>query len=108
MRKQYNRDDVYPYLIQSLHSSKAAEDFFRNQLDNEQLLSTLIEVALADESDDARMEAAFWVSQFAFELLGPFKEKLEQLSQDNWESVSTHARAALDKIVSIETYETTL
>jgi hypothetical protein len=104
MQKQYSRDDVYSCLIQSLHSSRAAEDFFRKHLGDNQLLSTLIEIVLEDESDDARMEAAFWVSQFAADLLEPFKENLEQLSQDDWESVASHARTALDKITRIKTY----
>jgi hypothetical protein len=62
MQSQYGRDEIYPYLIQSLHSSRTAEDFFRGHLDEEALLATLIEIALNDESDDARMKAAFWVS----------------------------------------------
>lgn len=108
MRKNYSRDEIYPYLIQSLHSSKSAEDFFCSHLDDERLLSTLLEVALTDESDDARMEASFWVSQFAADLLEPVKEKLERLSQDGWESVAGHARVALEKIANIETYQTAL
>jgi hypothetical protein len=103
MEKNYSRDEIYPYLIQSLHSSKTAEDFFRNHLDDEHLLSTLIEVARNDESDDARMEAAFWVSQFGVELLRSFKRPLEQISQDGWESVASHARVALNKIANIKT-----
>jgi DNA primase len=105
MPKKYSRDEVYPYLIQSLHSAKTAEDFFHFRLDNEQLLSTLVEVACHDESDDARMEAAFWISQFSGYLLEAFEEKLKNLSHDNWESVAAHARAALNKIEKMEMRE---
>jgi len=106
MQKKYSRDEVYPYLIQSLHSSKTAEDFFRSRLDDISLLSALIALACQDESDDARMEAAFWISQFSSDRLESFEEKLKHLSQDNWESVAVHARAALSKVVKIETHET--
>jgi hypothetical protein len=108
MRKNYSREEIYPYLIQSLHSTKSAEEFFDSHRDDERLLSTLLEVALADESDDARMEASFWVSQFAADLLEPFKENLKRLSQDGWESVAKHARIALKKIDKIEAYQTAL
>jgi len=108
MRKNYSREEIYPYLIQSLHSSKSAEDFFCRHLDDERLLAVLLDVALTDESDDARMEASFWVSRFAADLLEPFKENLQRLSQDGWESIAMHARAALEKIAEIETYQTAL
>jgi len=99
MQKKFSRNEVYPYLIQSLHSSKTAEDFFRGHLDDEQLLSALIALACQDESDDARMEAAFWISQFSSAALKHHQDELKQLSQDGWESVATHARIALSKVV---------
>lgn len=104
MRTQYSRDEVYPYLMQSLHSAKPATDFFRSHLNDESLLATLLEVAHADVSDDARMEAAYWVSQFPAELLEPFETKLRQLSLESWESINVHAKAALDKVAKLETY----
>lgn len=99
MQTKYSRNEVYPYLIQSLHSSKIAEDFFRGRLDDEQLLAALITLACQDESDDARMEAAFWASQFSSTALARHQIALKQLSQDGWESVAVHAQAALSKIV---------
>ncbi len=106
MRKQYSRNEIYPYLIQSLHSEKSATDFFRNHLDDDKLLAALVEVALADVSDDARMEAAFWISQFPADTLEPFQKKLEQLSLKSWDSITTHAKTALNKVAKLEAYAT--
>jgi len=105
MQQKYSRNEIYPYLIQSLHSSNAAEDFFRDHLDDKQLLSALITLASQDESDDARMEAAFWASQFSSAVLQPHQDELKQLAQDRWESVATHARAALSKVVKAGKHE---
>ena len=104
MRNKYNRAEIYPNLIQSLHSSNDAEDFFRNRLQEEAMLATLIEIALEDESDDARMEAAFWVSQFAADLLEPHENDLMRLSRVNWESIANHARTALNKLTQISAF----
>jgi len=104
MRKPYSRDEVYPYLVQSLHSAKPATEFFHDHLNDDQLLTTLVEVALTDASDDARMEAAFWISQFSAERLEPFQKKLEQLSQEGWDSIAIHANTALDKVAKLDAY----
>jgi len=105
MQKKYSRNEVYPYLVQSLHSSKTAEDFFRGHLDDDELLSALIALTCRDESDDARMEAAFWVSQFSSAVLKHYQDELKQLSQDGWESVANHARIALSKVAKIGAHE---
>jgi hypothetical protein len=104
MPNKYTRDEVYPFLVQSLHSAKPADDFFRSRLNDESLLATLLEVARDDVSDDARMEAAYWASQFPAELLEPFENKLRQLSLESWESINVHAKTALDKVAKLEAY----
>jgi hypothetical protein len=66
------------------------------------MLDNLISIALHDDSDDARMEAVFWISQFSAEYLKPNESRLQKLSQDSWESIAIHARNALMKTAELE------
>ena len=58
-------------LIDSCHSSAAADNFFRCHLDDTELLALLVQIVrdADDYQGDAPMQAAYWMSQFRGDLL---------------------------------------
>jgi hypothetical protein len=69
--RMYDETAIREYLIDSCHSSEAAEKFFRARLLDADLLSLLVHIArdADDHGGDAPMQAAYWASQFPPELL---------------------------------------
>ena len=70
--------DVRQKLIDSCHSSEAAQRFFMARLDDATLLALLVKIAEDAENHggDAPMQAAYFASQFPGALLALHEEKL--------------------------------
>lgn len=68
-------------LIDSCHSSAAAEKFFRCHLDDVELLALLVRIArdAHDYEGDAPMQAAYWMSQYPGDLLVPHEAALLEM-----------------------------
>jgi hypothetical protein len=68
-------------LIDSCHSSAAAEKFFRCHLDDVELLALLVRIArdAEDYEGDAPMQAAYWMSQYPANLLMPHEAALLEM-----------------------------
>jgi hypothetical protein len=98
----FNKDDIHRMLIDSAHSKDDAKNFFRDNLNEYELLSILLDVAVEDDSNDARMEAAYWAKQFDVKLLSQFEGVLLQLQGDVLDSVACPAMVALGRIKSVE------
>jgi hypothetical protein len=68
-------------LIDSCHSSAAAEKFFRCHLDDVELLALLVRIARDpdDYAGDAPMQAAYWMSQYPANHLIPHEAALLEM-----------------------------
>lgn len=104
----YDPAQLEDLLIRSVHSDKEADRFFLSRLDDDALLGGLLEIAEQCESGDARMQGAYWISQFPAPLLRPLEERLLVLMDCGWDSVAVHimmalstmqSRTALEKII---------
>lgn len=93
-------------LIASLHSDRKAESFFAERLDDQKLLLELCNIcAPHDEySNDARMAAAFYISQYPAELLAEVIPLLLVLvsipscgGEDMNGNIAIHLLAAINK-----------
>ena len=93
-------------LIASLHSDKEAESFFIDRLDDPQLLLQLCNIcAPHDEySNDPRMAAAYYISQYPVELLAEVIPLLLVLvsipscgGEDMNGNIASHLLAAINK-----------
>ena len=71
--------------------------FFEDRLNNEELLNTLLGLAVEDYSGDAQMTASYWVSRFPPSMLAPHVAVLAEIASNEWDSVSVHARRALEQ-----------
>ena len=91
-------DTVRELLILSCHSSPLAERFFEDRLGSEPLLDVLLGLAVEDYSGDAQMTASYWVSRFPPSMLAPHAAKLVAVAANEWDSVSVHARRALEAV----------
>ena len=58
----------------------------------------LLGIAVDDYSGDAQMTASFWASRFPATLLISYKATLAEIAANEWDSVSVHARRALDSL----------
>lgn len=91
-------DTMRELLILSCHSSPLAKQFFEAHLNSEELLAVLLGLAVEDYSGDAQMTASYWVSRFPSSLLARHALELEAIADNDWDSVSIHARRALEAI----------
>ncbi|MCT8976981.1 hypothetical protein N4T77_10235 [Clostridium sp. CX1] len=98
----YNKDKIRELLINSVHGAKEVNEFFNINLSNEELLKILIEIASDDYSNDARMEACYWISNFDIELLKMIESDLLKIQEDELDSIACHILIALGKIKSKE------
>ncbi len=95
-------EKIVDLLIKSVHSDKEAAAYFEANLNNNALLTVLLDIIENSESGDARMEASFFVSKFDENLLKCVEKKLLQLMNDEWMCISTWMMIALSRIKSQE------
>ena len=93
-------DEIEDMLIRSVHSDKAANQFFSEHTGSAELLCQLLNIVAESESGDARMEGAYWISKFEEDLLAKAEEKLLVLMDCEWDSVAVHIMIALSRIKS--------
>lgn len=76
-----NEVTIRQLLIDSCHSSDAADGFFRSRFNDEELLSLLVKIAReADDCQgDAPMQAAYWKSQYSANLLMSYEPALMEM-----------------------------
>ncbi len=96
--------DIEDLLIRSVHSDKNAIDFFEKNKSNEILFLKLLDIVGASESGDARMEGAYWISQFDNDLIKQYEERLLNFMDDDWDSVVIHIMMALSRIKSSKAF----
>jgi hypothetical protein len=76
---KYIEEIIRELLIWALHSSKKANEFFINSLNDSELLEMLLYILLdesEDYSNDARMAAANYIGKFDESLLKKHKDKI--------------------------------
>ncbi len=95
-------EKIVDLLIKAVHSNKEAAAYFESNLNNNELLSLLLDIIENSESGDARMKASFFVSKFDENLLKSVEKKLLQLMDDEWMCVSIWMMIALSRIKSQE------
>ena len=93
-------DEIIEMLIRSVHSDKAADQFFSGHTGSAELLRQLLNIVKESESGDARMEGAYWISKFDENLLTEVEEELLLLMDCEWDSVAVHIMVALSRIKS--------
>ena len=89
-------------LIKSVHSDSAAREFFESNLGNQEILNLLVECARDDYSNDARMEASYWISNFDIDCLKTVENKLLEIQKDELDSIACLIFVALGKLKSKE------
>jgi hypothetical protein len=62
------------------------------------VLRVLLGLAVDDYSGDAQMTASYWAARFPPALLAPYSAALTAVAANEWDSVSVHARRALEAI----------
>lgn len=97
---KYTKESIRELLIEAIHSKNKAINHLNTNLNNEELLNTLVEIATDDYSNDARMEASFWISKFDKDLLKNIEQKLLIIQQEELDSIACHIFIALGKIKS--------
>ena len=99
----YDEATVRNLLIESCHSSKAAERYFLARLSDPELLALLVAIALdaEDYGGDARMQAAYFASQFSGVLLAPHEAALLELLP-RADGYGGHVATALARMKSVQ------
>ena len=77
-----------------------AQAYFEGRLEDVELLKLMFEIASADSTDTARLQACYYISQFPATLLSDYEDDLLRLQAEEWESLSDHAIVALAKLRS--------
>lgn len=95
-----NISDVEELLIKSVHSDEKAKEFFSSNLHDEALFLNLLDIVEKSNHGDARMEGAYYLSQFDEKLIINEECRLLNLMNDKWDSVAVHIMIALSKIKS--------
>lgn len=93
-------EDLKDLLIKSIYSDVKAKDYFFGNLCNETLFVDLISIVRNSDSDDARMEAAFYISQFDTKIITKSEAELLLLMDDELDSIAVHIMVALSRIKS--------
>ena len=96
--------DVEDLLIRSVHSDENAKDFFEDNKCDEILFLKLLDIVEVSESGDARMEGAYWISQFDDDLIKQYEERLLNFMDEDWDSVVVHIMMALSRIKSSKAF----
>jgi len=94
------KNEVQDLLIRSVHSDKEAEKILCDGKENPNLFNVIMEIVETSESGDARMEGAFWLSQFAVEIIEQYENRLLSLMNCELNSITVHIMMALSKIKS--------
>lgn len=92
--------DLEEMLINAIHNDEQANCFFICSKNNEELFMQLIDIIQKSDSNDARMEAAYFVSQFDKTLIKSAEKELLILMDDELNSISVHIMIALSRIKS--------
>lgn len=92
--------NIEDLLIRSVHSDKEARDFFVENKSNEDIFLKVLDIIEVSESGDARMEGAYWISQYSSNLIKKYEERILKLMDEEWDSVVVHIMMALSKIKS--------
>lgn len=92
--------NIEDLLIRSVHSDKEARDFFVENKSNEDIFLKVLDIIEVSESGDARMEGAYWISQYSSNLIKQYEERMLKLMDEEWDSVVVHIMMALSKIKS--------
>jgi hypothetical protein len=87
-------------LFDASRSLPDAQAYFEGRLDDAELLKLLIEIASADSTDTARLQACYYIAQFPVTLLRNYEDVLLRLQAEQWESLADHAIVALAKLHS--------
>lgn len=99
---KFNKENIRELLIDSLHSDSYAKSFFKNNGNESELLNILLEFVIDDYSNDARMEASYWISNFDTTLLKNVEKELLDLQDDELDSIAYNISIALGRIKSKE------
>ena len=94
-------DNLRQLLIWTTSSttSDLVETYFRQHLNDQELLRALVAIAMeGDDAGDAPWAAANVVAEFPAVLLADFKAELVELSQHPWSYLHVPARRALGKL----------
>lgn len=92
--------NIEDLLIRSVHSDKEARDFFVENKSDEDIFLKILDIIEVSESGDARMEGAYWISQYSSNLISQYEERVLKLMDEEWDSVVVHIMMALSKIKS--------
>ena len=94
-------NEIRKLLIDSCHSSKEAEAEILKKLTDPMVISLLVEIALdeMDHGGDSPMQAAYYLSQAAVELLEGYEEELIKILSGEL-PYSGHAALALGRMQS--------
>ena len=89
-------------LIDSIHSRQPAIDYMKSNLSNESILIEMFDIVEDDEKCDARLEGAYWISEFDTSILSKYEDRLIQLLSEELDSITAHIMVALGRIRSKE------
>lgn len=96
----FDKDEIRELLIKSAHSNEDSKFFLKNNLSDDGLLCLILDIAADDDSNDARMEAAYWIKQFDVKMLSKHEAMILELQKDELDSVACPAMIALGRIKS--------
>ncbi|HEX9062598.1 MAG TPA: hypothetical protein VF941_20695 [Clostridia bacterium] len=94
-------DEIRELLIADSGNDGTAKQFFANSIDSKHILNILLEIVKEDYSTDARINGAYWISQFNIELLKEVEDTLLVLQKQE-SFIVAHILVALGKIKSKE------
>ena len=94
------KDEVQALLIRSIHSDKDAEGILSAERGKQSVFDIIAEIVETSESGDARMEGAYWLSQFNIEIIKHNEDRLLSLMSCENNSITVHIMIALSKIKS--------
>jgi len=100
MPLKIDKDKIRRLLLDAMRGLPEAQAFFEQHLDDAQILLTLFEIALEDDSESIRLQACNCISQCSGDLLRDYEDNLLKLQSEKWESISDAATVALAKIRS--------
>ena len=96
-----NKIEIENLLIKAVHSNNDANQFFLENLDNEELFHILLDIAENNFSGDARMSADCYIGKYNGELLKTKENLLLELVKEE-EPYRPHIMIALARIKSEE------
>lgn len=100
-----NKETIRDLLIECMHSDENAEKYFMDSINSYELLDILIDFAYEDNSEDAQIGAAYWISKFNLELLKKVEKRLLPLQESEYNCISGPIMVSLGRIKSREGLE---